>query len=243
MTQLTEQYYDDGSFQGNKEANPPKPLFVGDRLGVPGQPTTHPMSRGYIDKGGMSYTNFSVFHICDPKSTLAYDFAYINGLIRTAMQEVRAAIESAMQGEDSESSLGTQLREAIKWITGKLKLLNRILKTIDNTIKAANRLVGELNKLIAWIKALPAAIALALAKCLKLLENALEGALSAAIGGLTSGGGPNLGIGELLRTAKQTIGTAASIGKDAALLNSNVNLLKAQFSGKAPTPKVFGKML
>ena len=97
----------------------------------------------------------------------------------------------------------------------------------------------RLNQIIAYIKALPVALVLLMAKILVKLIGAAKSAASAAFSRLggAAGSGPGTEFGSLLKETKTTLMGAASIAKSALLLGTSVALLSTTFSGTVPTSK------
>ena len=245
MAVLAEITYDETQYNSVKEVDPPRPLFVADRLDIPGKPTTPDISRGHRDGTVIAFSNYNVVAIDDPKQTVPY---YINNqhtAVRNQVRTRRDVRENKMKAEAESGCITTQLSEAIKWVTAKLKLINRMMKTIDNFFKMIAKVVMKLNQIIAWIKALPVALVLLMAKILAKLIGAAKAAASAAFSKLggAKGSGPGTEFGALLKETKTTLMGAASVAKSALLLGTSVALLATTFSGTAPSSKKRAKKI
>jgi hypothetical protein len=245
MTVLAEIQYDESQYNSVKEVDPPRPLFVADRLDIPGKPTTPDISRGHKDGTVIAFSNYNVVAIDDPKQTVPY---YINNqhtAVRNQVRTRRDVRENKMKTEAESGVITTQISEAVKWITAKLKLINRMMKTIDNFFKMIAKVVMKLNQIIAWIKALPVALVLLMAKILVKLIGAAKAAASAAFSKLggAKGSGPGTEFGALLKETKTTLMGAASVAKSALLLGTSVALLATTFSGTGPTSKKRSKKI
>lgn len=249
MTVLAQIEYDPTQYNSVKEVDPPRPLFVADRLDIPGKPTTPDISRGHKDGTVIAFSNYNVVAIDDPKQTIPYYIDNQHTSIRNQVRSKRDVSENKMKAEAESGCISTQLSEAIKWITAKLKLINKMLKTIDNFFKMTAKVVMKLNQISAYIKALPVTLVLLMAKILVKIIGAAKAAASAAfskisgaVGG-SKGSGPGTEFGALLKETKNTLAGAASIAKSALLLGTSVALLASRYSGTIPIVKKIAKKI
>ena len=231
MPVLAEIEYDESKYNSVVETNPPKPLWVGDRLDVPGRPTTAELSRGHRNGTVLSFTNYHTMAIDDPKVTLPQYVRTQHTSVRNTVRTKRDSTESKQLNESKSGAINTQLSEAIKWVRAKLKLINKLLKTIDNFFKMLATVAMKINQIIAFIKALPVTIVLLMAKIL------------AKISGSGSNKSSGSELGGLLKQTKQTLTSAASVASSALLLGTSVALLASTFSGSGPTSKKKAKKI
>jgi len=246
MPVLAEIEYDESKYNSVVETNPPKPLWVGDRLDVPGRPTTPELSRGHRNGTVVSFTNYHTMSIDDPKVTLPQYVRTQHTAVRNTVRTKRDSTESKQLNESKSGAINTQLSEAIKWVRAKLKLINKLLKTIDNFFKMLATVAMKINQIIAFIKALPVTIVLLMAKILAKLISAGKAAASASvskIGGSGSNKSSGSELGGLLKQTKQTLTSAASVASSALLLGTSVALLASTFSGSGPTSKKKAKKI
>jgi hypothetical protein len=246
MPVLAEIEYDESKYNSVVETNPPRPLVVGDRLDVPGRPTTPELARGHRNGTIVSFTNYHTVAIDDPKVTLPYYVRTQHTSVRNSNRSKRDRTENEQLNESRSGAIKTQLSEAIKWVRSKLTLINRLLKSIDNFFKMLATVVMKINQLIAWIKALPVTIVLLMAKILAKLIAAGKAAASASTSRAgSSGSNKSSGseFGALLKETKRTLTGAASVAKSALLLGTSVALLASTFSGSGPTSKKKAKKI
>jgi hypothetical protein len=246
MPVLAEIEYDESKYNSVVETNPPRPLVVGDRMNVPGRPTTPELSRGHRNGTIVSFTNYHTVAIDDPKVTLPYYVRTQHTSIRNSNRTKRDRTENEQLNESKSGAIKTQLSEAIKWVRAKLKLINSLLKTIDNFFKMLALVVMKINQLIAFIKALPVTIVLLMAKILAKLISAGKSAASASlskVGGSGSNKSSGSEFGGLLKETKRTLTSAASVASSALLLGTSVAVLASTFSGSAPSSKKKAKKI
>lgn len=101
--------------------------------------------------------------------------------VQKVITEFREKIEAAFG--DAASPIISQIKEAAKYIAGKLKEINRILKVYIITALLIVQVEQFISLCIKFITSLPALFAKAFAECLQMLRDALAAALSFAVGG------------------------------------------------------------
>jgi flagellar hook-basal body complex protein FliE len=216
-----------GTKSDGTETNPPKSNYDS----KPGEPSNSKNSRGVYNGTPNQKSDENRSHVCDFSQKLKYDIAINRGEVKAALQKARKEVEDAL-ASDAASPLVTQLKAALKWITNKLKMLNKIIKAYNDIVKEIASYIQYVQEMIAYILSLPAQLAALLTKCLSELKAALSSALSMDFGG--SGGLSE--VGELLKTAKTTVGltaqaaattagvASAAIATSSALQGSSFNI-------------------
>jgi len=216
-----------GSYGKLKEQNPPKIVAEGDKI-IAGFPTVPQLARGSIANTSIALSNADIWHICDPKSRVAYRLAEKNAELNKKIQEIRNKIVTALIG-DGTSPVITQIKEFVKDALAVLKVISNVLTYINEQIKAAKELIAEVNFFVNVVKSLPQRVATTLTQCLVLLQNALKKALQFVAG-------PELT--ELITTTKDIIRQSNQAVAGVKGLSTDLNGLQ---SNLASVPSALSK--
>ena len=169
-----------GKYGRLKEPNPPKIVAEADKI-IAGLPTVPKIARGSIANTSIALSNAEIWHICDPKSRIAFILATKNSELNQAIQEIRDKIVTALVG-DGTSPVITAIKQFIKDALAVLKVIQNTLTYINEQIKAAKELIAEVNFFVNVVKSLPQRVAATLTQCLALLQNALKKATTFVAG-------------------------------------------------------------
>jgi hypothetical protein len=169
-----------GDYTSIEENNPPKSDYLGNTI-QQGNPTISQIARGSIANSTIELSNSEIFHICDPKSIIAFELARKSSEILQAIQTARETIIAALFG-DSVSPVFTQIKNLLKDSIALLKQVNKVLRKINKYIQQAQALIIDVNTFINVVKTLPQRIAQTLQQCLSLLQNALAKASTIGLG-------------------------------------------------------------
>ena len=208
-----------GKYGRLKEPNPPKIVAEADAI-IAGFPTVPQLARGSIANTSIALSNAEIWHICDPKSRLAFTLATKNAELNQAIQEIRDKIVTAIVG-DGTSPVITAIKQFVKDALAVLKVISNVLTYINEQIKAAKEIIAEVNFFVNVVKSLPQRVAATLTQCLALLQNALKKATTFAAG-------PELT--ELITTTNDIIKQSNQAVAGVNGLNSNLNALQSNLT-------------
>jgi phage-related minor tail protein len=215
-----------GKYGKLKEPNPPKIVAEADAI-IAGFPTVPQLARGSIANTSIALSNAEIWHICDPKSSMAFFLATKNAELNQVIQQIRDKIVTALVG-DGVSPVITAIKQFVKDALAVLKVISNILTYINEQIRAAKDLIAEINFLVNVVKTLPQRVAATLAQCLALLQNALKKATTFAAS-------PELT--ELITTTKtiinqsnQAVAGVNSLGTDLNGLQTNLTSVPSALS-------------
>jgi hypothetical protein len=122
-----------GKYGRLKEPNPPKIVAEADAI-IAGFPTVPQLARGSIANTSIALSNADIWHICDPKSRIAFTLATKNAELNQAIQKIRDEIVTALVG-DGTSPVITAIKQFIKDALA-------VLKVIQNTLTYIRSITG-----------------------------------------------------------------------------------------------------
>ena len=216
-----------GRYGRLKEPNPPKIVAEADAI-IAGFPTVPQLARGSIANTSIALSNADIWHICDPKSRIAFTLATKNAELNQAIQKIRDEIVSALVG-DGVSPVITAIKQFVKDALAVLKIIQNTLTYINEQIKAAKEIIAEVNFFVNVVKSLPQRVAATLTQCLVLLQNALKKATQFVAG-------PDLE--DLITTTKDIIKQSNQAVAGVKGLNTDLNGLQ---SNLASVPSALSK--
>ena len=216
-----------GKYGRLKEPNPPKIVAEADAI-IAGLPTVPQLARGSIANTSIALSNADIWHICDPKSSMAFFLATKNAELNQAIQQIRDKLVTALIG-DGTSPVITAIKQFVKDALAVLKVISNVLTYINEQIKAAKDLIAEVNFFVNIVKTLPQRVAATLTQCLVLLQNALKKAT-------TFVAGPELT--ELITTTKDIINQSNQAVAGVKGLSTDLNGLQ---SNLASVPSALSK--
>lgn len=130
-----------------------------------GQPTIAPLARGVVANTAISQSNSNLAHVCDIPWQIRFEIAKltitVSGLINTLRTEIEALWASA-----TASPFVDEIRNAIKTIKGKIKLIQNFIRDQLEPLKDIQEFIKALQDLVKYIATLPARIAAFLRQCL-----------------------------------------------------------------------------
>lgn len=165
-----------------------------------GSPTTPALSFT-ISGTGVERSNNNRAHVCDIPGALKFQAAIDKIKAYVDFTALRAAIEGLSDGASS-SPLTTQVVNAIKVIRGYVKMVQKGLTFINETIVEIASYLAYVRAMITWILSLPAKLLNMLKQCLAELQAALTGALNFS-GSSSIVSELNGLIGDVLKTAQE----------------------------------------
>mgnify|MGYP003345228682 FL=1 len=101
-----------GDYTRINESNGPVASQTADAI-QNGTVTVSQLARGSIANTSIALSNADIFHICDPKSEVAFFLASKSSEIAQAIQQARDALITALFG-DATSPVITQIKQLIK---------------------------------------------------------------------------------------------------------------------------------
>jgi hypothetical protein len=142
----------------------------------PGKPTLAPLSRGIVANTAISQSNKNLAHVCDLPNSVKYEIAKltisVSGLINTIRTQIQALWESTKS-----SPFGDEVRNAIKTIQAKVKVIQKFLRDNLGPQSDIAKFIQSLQELIVFITTLPARIAAMLQQCLSDATKGLKEAI------------------------------------------------------------------
>jgi uncharacterized protein YukE len=156
-----------------KPATPPS----GQTQYTPGQPTTAPLARGIVENTAIAKTNNDRVHVCDITGPLRYSIAFASLKIGQAIQAIRAALTALWAGTSS-SPFADEVRNIIKAIKAKIKLVQKFIKNVTEKLSVIQDVIKQLQQLVAYISNLPAKLAAMLKQCLADATASLKDAIT-----------------------------------------------------------------
>lgn len=192
----------------------------------PGKPTTPALSFT-ISGTSVEKSNNNRAHVCDIAQALKFNAAIEKLKQYLDYIGLRAAIEALSDGA-SASPFTTQVTNAIKVIRGYVKMINKGLKFVNDTILEIARFLAYVRAMITWILSLPAQLLNMLKQCLAELQAALAGALNFS--------GSSSIVSELNGLLGDVMKTASTANQVAVNAQSTVATTQA-----LTNPKTYGK--
>ena len=207
-----------GDYTKIVESNPPVTSATADAI-QNGTVTVSQLARGSIANTSIALSNADIFHICDPKSEVAFFLASKSSEIAQLIQQARDTLITALFG-DAQNPLITQIKGLIKDAIAVLKRVNKVLKSINNAIQTAQAVIADINAFIDIVKTLPQRIAQTLQQCLVLLQNTLANATTIGLGD----------VGTLIQQTQLAINQTTQAVNGVNSLGNNLNSLVANIS-------------
>lgn len=196
------------------------PETPGMQLTQVGKPTT-PALAITLTGTGIERSNNNRAHVCDIPGALKFQAAVDKLASYLDFTKLRALIETASDGA-SGSPLATQVLNAIKVIRGYVRMVQKGLTFINETIVEIASYLAYVRAMIEWIMSLPAKLLNMLKQCLAELQQALTGALNFS-GSSSIVSELNGLIGDVMKTAqtaeKVSVAAQSTVTTAQGLLN------------------------
>lgn len=141
-----------------------------------GSPTTPALSFT-LSGTGVERSNNNRAHVCDIPGAQKFDAAVNKVKAYVDFTTLRTAIEGVSDGSSS-SPLTTQVVNAIKVIRGYVRMVQKGLTFVNETIVEIASYLSYVRAMITWLTSLPAKLLNMLKQCLLELQQALTGALN-----------------------------------------------------------------
>jgi hypothetical protein len=187
------------------------------------QPTTPGVAAGSLVNTTLDRMNNSLAHVCDFSLEIQKNNALKKFLVAQA-KAIRDGIRAIMRALGLSDATGQY-----QWLFDKLRAVTRELKWIQKNViqpildfqKYVIEYIQKIQQIIAWILTLPARLLALLQDCLKKLYKLLANLFTAVAADLTEGGNGETGFSDVVKAAKETIGTALQTAKQATAVVSN----------------------
>ena len=188
-----------------------------------GQPTTPGTAAGSLVNTTLDRMNNSLAHVCDFSLEIQKNNALKKFLVAQA-KSIREAVRAIMRALGLSDATGQY-----QWLFNKLKALTRELKWIQQNViqpiidfeKYVIGYIQKIQQIIAWILTLPARLLAMLQDCLQKLYKLLSNLFTAVAADLTEGGNGETGFSDVVKAAKETIGTTLQTVQQAATVATN----------------------
>jgi hypothetical protein len=194
------------------EQNKPSVINTGDGQ-QSGLPTTSSLARGNLPNTTLAKMNDSLEHVCDITGNIKYSIAWVSFKISEAIQAIRTFLEGLWAGTTG-SPFGDQIRQAIKYIKGKVAIIKKYIQKAKDAMAAVQKFIADVQTLIAYIATLPAKIAAILKQCLTDAVSSVKDAIN---------------------NSKNIIKLHDAAAANSALANTETNLAKTETSNTSST--------
>jgi len=183
-----------------------------------GQPTTPGTAAGSLVNTTLDRMNNSLAHVCDFSLEIQKNNALKKFLVAQA-KAIRDGIRAVMRALGLSDATGQY-----QWLFDKLRAATRELKWIQKNViqpiidfeKYVIEYIQKIQQIIAWILTLPARLLALLQDCLQKLYKLLANLFTAVAADLVEGGDGKTGFSDVVKAAKETVGTTLQTVKQAS---------------------------